>query len=160
MDQVRRAVRELDAIPGTRLHACSSLYLSPPMGPADQPDYVNAVASVCTELEPETLLDALQSLEATHGRRRGRRWGERTLDLDILLWEDRRLEASRLTIPHPGVHERAFVLYPLAELDEALTVPGRGPLSGLLARCPRDGLRRVAPPPWSGAHASRSRDGE
>ncbi len=147
LEQVRRAVGELDAIPGTRLTACSSLYRSPPMGPPDQPDYINAVAALRTALEPEALLDALQAIESAHGRRRLRRWGARTLDLDILLWGERRVATSRLTVPHPGLHERAFVLYPLAELDEAVAVPGGPALTELLARCPRGGLQRVAPPP-------------
>ena len=146
-EQVRRAVGELDTIPGTRLTACSSLYRSPPMGPPDQPDYINAVAALRTALEPEALLDALQAIEAAHGRRRGRRWGERTLDLDILLWGERRVDTPRLTVPHPGLHERAFVLYPLAELDKTVAVPGGPALTELLARCPRDGLQRIAPPP-------------
>lgn len=132
--QVRRALKRLDAIPDTRLAARSSLYRNPPMGPPDQPDFVNAVAMLTTRLDPFELLRELQRIEREAGRTRGRRWGERVLDLDLLLWGERVLDAPELVLPHPGMPERAFVLYPLAELAPGLRVPGYGPLGDLLER--------------------------
>lgn len=146
--QLRSAVTALAALPNSRLEACSSLYRSPPMGPADQPDYLNAVVRLRTELAPLALLDRLQAIEAAQGRiRGGLRWGARTLDLDLLLWEARQIDEARLQVPHPGLHLRAFVLYPLAEIDPQLDVPGRGALAELLAGCARGGLERIAAPP-------------
>jgi 2-amino-4-hydroxy-6-hydroxymethyldihydropteridine diphosphokinase len=118
------------------------------MGPQDQPDYVNAAALLGTELAPLEFLDQLQAIEVAQERVRGaQRWGARTLDLDLLLWGREILHHSRLQVPHPGLHERAFVLYPLAEIDPDLWVPGRGALRDLLAACPDSGLVRVEPPP-------------
>ena len=139
--QVTTALQELDALASTRLSAKSALYRSAPMGPPDQPAYINAVARLDTKLAPETLLDALQSIEARHGRTRtGERWGPRTLDLDILLYGDQHIDSPRLRVPHPGLAERNFVLYPLAEIAPNLDIPGMGPLSMLLARCAPSGL--------------------
>lgn len=121
--------------------ACSSLYRSAPLGPANQPDYVNAVMAVETALAPLALLDALQALETAFGRvRHGERWGPRTLDLDILLYGSEILATDRLTVPHPGLAEREFVLYPLQEIAPDLNIPGLGPLADLVRRCPRRGL--------------------
>jgi 2-amino-4-hydroxy-6-hydroxymethyldihydropteridine diphosphokinase len=143
--QVRRALAELDGLPATRVVRASSLYLTAPLGPAGQPDYINAVAVLQTGLEPEALLDGLQAIEAAHGRRRGAdRWGPRTLDLDILLFGARHLSTPRLQIPHPHLHERAFVLQPLAEVAADLDVPGRGRAGDLAARCGDRGVQRLA----------------
>lgn len=143
-EQVRRALDELVELPACRLSAASSLYSSRPMGPQDQPDYINAVARLDTDLAPEALLDALQAIEAEHRRvRGGERWGPRTLDLDLLIYADRIIDTPRLRVPHPGLPERAFVLYPLAEIAPELTVPGLGSLAALLARCDNDGLQRL-----------------
>ncbi|SEO59799.1 2-amino-4-hydroxy-6-hydroxymethyldihydropteridine diphosphokinase [Aquisalimonas asiatica] len=141
--QVRRAVDALAAHDGMQVTACSSLYASAPMGPQDQPDYINAVAVVETALTPSELLDALQAQEAAQARRRDRRWGPRTLDLDLLTYGDATISTERLQVPHPGLHLRAFVLYPLAELDPARRVPGLGPVQELLAACSDDGIRRL-----------------
>jgi 2-amino-4-hydroxy-6-hydroxymethyldihydropteridine diphosphokinase len=142
--QVARALRELAGLPDTTLAAQSSLYRSAPMGPPDQPAYINAVARLETRLAPEALLDALQAIEARHGRVRGdERWGPRTLDLDILLYADVRIDKPRLQVPHPGLAERNFVLQPLAEIAPDLDIPGLGPLRDLLARCPPDALERL-----------------
>lgn len=139
--RIRGALADLAGLPQTRLLQTSSLYRSLPLGPPDQPDYVNAVAALDTALAPEALLDALQALEAQHGRARdGQRWGPRTLDLDLLLYGDRQLTTPRLTMPHPGLPQRAFVLYPLAEIAPDLQVPGLGSVQALLAHCPRAGL--------------------
>lgn len=140
--QVRDALEALGRLPATRRVAASRRYRNPPMGPRMQPDYVNAVAELATGLEPLALLDALQGLEAEAGRRRraGVRWGPRPLDLDLLLYGDRRIALPRLTVPHPGLRRRAFVLYPLAELDPGLTIPGEGPLRALLAAVSAEAL--------------------
>jgi len=142
-EQVRAGLKELGALPDTRLGPVSALYRSPPMGPPDQPDYINAVAALDTTLAPLNLLEHLQAIEAAHGRVRGRHWGPRTLDLDLLLYGDLELREDRLTVPHPGMHERAFVLYPLAEIAPQLRIPGRGALQDLLQACPRAGLEKV-----------------
>jgi 2-amino-4-hydroxy-6-hydroxymethyldihydropteridine diphosphokinase len=142
--QVGRALEELAGLPETTLAAQSGLYRSAPMGPADQPAYINAVARLETRLAPEALLDALQAIEARHGRvRAGDRWGPRTLDLDILLYGDARIDSPRLRVPHPGLAARNFVLQPLAELAPDLDIPGLGPLRDLLARCPAAALERL-----------------
>lgn len=146
--QVSAALDELAGLPDTHLTAASGLYRSPPLtGPgvaADQPPYINAVAQLETRLAVEVLLDALQAIEAAHGRvRTGERWGPRTLDLDILLYAGRRIDTPRLQVPHPGLTERNFVLYPLAEIAPDLDIPGQGPLRALLARCPMQGLERL-----------------
>lgn len=139
--QVERALSELGAIPGTSLTAHSRLYRSPPMGPTEQPDFVNAVAALETSLAPRALLDALIGIERAHGRTRdGQRWGPRTLDLDLLLYGELVQDEAGLTLPHPGLTQRAFVLYPLAELAPDLGIPGVGPLRALLARVPAGDL--------------------
>lgn len=104
------------------------------MGPADQPDYINAVTALETHLEPYALLAELQALEALHGRNRERHWGPRTLDLDLLLYGALQLRDSRLTVPHPGLIERVFVVVPLLEIAADLVIPGVGPLRELRQR--------------------------
>lgn len=141
--QVLRAIEELARLPETRLSRRSGLYRNPPMGPVPQPDFVNAVVALETRLAPFALLDALQAIEQVHGRVRAERWGPRTLDLDVLLYGGRVIDEARLRVPHPGLHERAFVLYPLAEIAPDLIIPGRGPLAECLAQCPADGLVRI-----------------
>lgn len=143
--QVRRAFAELAELPDTTLAAQSSLYRTPPMGPPDQPPYINAVAALDTALSAVDLLKALLGIERAHGRvRGGERWGPRTLDLDILLYGDQRIDEPSLTVPHSGIAERAFVLYPLSEVAPDVIIPGRGALPALLARCPPDGIERMA----------------
>ena len=133
--QVRRALDELASLPQTRVLARSPLSKSPPLGPPTQPDYVNAVAALATHLDPFALLKELRAMELRHGRSRdGTRWGPRTLDLDILLYGDRVLDTAELTLPHPGLHERAFVLYPLSDVAPELQVPGRGSVRALRER--------------------------
>jgi 2-amino-4-hydroxy-6-hydroxymethyldihydropteridine diphosphokinase len=134
-EQLRRALDELTRLPGTRLTARSPLYKSPPLGPPDQPDYINAVAALDTTLAPLELLGALQTIEQRHGRRHdGTRWGPRSLDLDILLYGELVLDTPDLVLPHPGLHERAFVLYPLMDIAPELVIPGRGMLRALRER--------------------------
>lgn len=141
---VERALRELDRLPLTRRIAASRLYASPPVGPADQPDYINAVAHLETRLSPLALLDQLQALEQRHGRVRGRRWGPRTLDLDLLLFDDYRVTLPRLTLPHPEMVKRAFVLVPLAELAPAVVLDGQ-PLARRIAGLDTGNLQPVLP---------------
>ncbi|MDY6979672.1 MAG: 2-amino-4-hydroxy-6-hydroxymethyldihydropteridine diphosphokinase [Pseudomonadota bacterium] len=143
--QVRRALAELARMEGATLRAASSLYRSSPMGPADQPDYINAVAALETGLAPHALLDALQAIEQAHGRQRGaQRWGPRTLDLDVLLYGQETIDDQRLTIPHPGISERAFVLFPLQEIVAPdFMIPGYGSLQELLPRVEADRPERL-----------------
>jgi 2-amino-4-hydroxy-6-hydroxymethyldihydropteridine diphosphokinase len=123
--------------------AFSCLYQSPPMGPQDQADYVNAVMEIATTLAPLDLLHVLQAIENDHGRVRSERWGARTLDLDILLYSEQIINISDLIVPHSGITERAFVLYPLYEIAPQLTIPNKGKLVDLLANCPLSGLKRL-----------------
>jgi 2-amino-4-hydroxy-6-hydroxymethyldihydropteridine diphosphokinase len=140
--QVRTAFRELADIEATRVVARSRLYRSAPLGPPDQPDYVNAVAGLLTQHAPATLLAALQGIERRHGRdRSGRKWGPRTLDLDLLLYGERELASDGLSIPHPHLHERAFVLVPLAEIAPSVRVPGHARVEQLASRCEPDALQ-------------------
>ncbi len=146
--QIRSALDALEGIPHTHLVAHSSLYLTPPMGPRDQPDYVNAVAAVDCGLGPHALLEALQAIESRHGRVRGlERWGPRTLDLDLLLFGILRHSDEWLTLPHPGITQRAFVLCPLHEIAPELVVPGAGRVSDLVVRVSGQGLRRLESAP-------------
>jgi 2-amino-4-hydroxy-6-hydroxymethyldihydropteridine diphosphokinase len=141
--QLERAFAALKSLPQSRLRCRSSLYASSPMGPADQPDYLNAVAGLETTLEPLELLDALQAIERSQGRVRNRRWGPRTLDLDLLLYDDRVMHTPRLVLPHPGIAQRDFVLLPLLEAGGDLTIPGRGRVARLLAQCDPRTARRI-----------------
>lgn len=140
--QVRTALDELNDLPGCRVLRHSRLYRTPPLGPPGQPDYANAVAELDTGLLPHELLMGLKALERSHGRERGERWGPRTLDLDLLLYDDLAMTSDDLTVPHPRLHERAFVLVPLAELAPRLDVPGRGRVEALLAGVDAAGVVR------------------
>lgn len=132
-------------LPGVTELAFSSLYRSSPMGPQDQPDYINAVMAVASELAAPDLLRQLQRIEREHGRiRTHQRWSARTLDLDLLIYGEQRINTDELTVPHPGLAVRAFVLYPLLEIAPTLVVPGLGRVDELVLNCPRDGLQRLA----------------
>jgi len=140
--RVRQAFTQLADISETRLVARSHLYRSAPLGPPDQPHYVNAVAGLLTQRAPGTLLAALQAIERQHGRdRSGPKWGPRTLDLDLLLYGELELVTDGLVIPHPHLHERAFVLVPLAEIAPSVRVPGHGRVEQLASRCEPDALQ-------------------
>ncbi|QUJ67054.1 2-amino-4-hydroxy-6-hydroxymethyldihydropteridine diphosphokinase [Photobacterium sp. GJ3] len=142
VSQARQAMAALQASPDVRVIAESSLYSSTPMGPQDQPDYINAVVAIDTELAPLALLDLTQNIEQEHGRvRKAERWGPRTLDLDILLYGDLQHHCDRLTIPHYGMKVREFVLYPLAEIAPELVLPDGIALTTLLTEVDRNGLR-------------------
>ncbi|HEY0719807.1 MAG TPA: 2-amino-4-hydroxy-6-hydroxymethyldihydropteridine diphosphokinase [Gammaproteobacteria bacterium] len=132
LSQVKSALAELAYLPRSRLHAASPLYRTPPLGPAGQPDYINAVAALDTELAPLALLDELQRIEQHHGRVRGPlRWGPRTLDLDLLLYGDAVISSERLTVPHPGLRERPFVIFPLRAIAPALILADGTSLASL-----------------------------
>ena len=128
---LREAVRALAALPDSALQACSSLYRTAPID-ATGPDYLNAVVRLEPRLAPHALLAALQRIEQVHGRQRPYRNAPRTLDLDLLLYGDQVIDTPTLTVPHPRLHERAFVLRPLAEIAPLLNVPGRGCVADLL----------------------------
>jgi 2-amino-4-hydroxy-6-hydroxymethyldihydropteridine diphosphokinase len=130
---VEDALARLAALPGARLAAASSLYRTAPIDSSGD-DYVNAVALLDTTLAPHALLRALQSIEQAHGRERPYHNAPRTLDLDLLLYGDETIDdAPTLLVPHPRLHERAFVLAPLAEIAPNFVLPGRGPVTALLA---------------------------
>lgn len=144
VEQLRKAVGLLAAVQDVRLVCVSPAYRSRPMGPQDQPDYVNAAAGLLTTLEPPALLDALQGIENRMGRvRDGERWGPRVIDLDLLVFGTVVANGERLVLPHPGIHERSFVLYPLADIAPALKVPGRASVALLRAALPGDDLQRL-----------------
>jgi 2-amino-4-hydroxy-6-hydroxymethyldihydropteridine diphosphokinase len=140
---VRQALQELGSLPRTRLVACSSRYRTTPVGKLDQPDFVNAVAVLATALSPRELLEELLALEARHGRVRGERNGPRSLDLDVLLLGDRVIHEPGLEVPHARMHERAFVLLPLAEISPGAVIPGRGSVGELAARYGDQGVTRI-----------------
>jgi len=142
--QLRRALLELDAVPRTRVVKASSLYRSEPMGYANQPEFVNAVAQLETSLRAARLLAELQAIEARHGRSRSFANAPRTLDLDLLLFGESTVETAKLAIPHPRMHERAFVLQPLLEIAPEIIVPGRGPARELLKGCADQDVERIA----------------
>lgn len=131
--QVLSAINAIKALDNTDVNAISRLYETSPMGPQDQPNYINAVAKIKTKLQPYDLLEQLHGIEAAHNRTRDTgRWGARTLDLDILLYADLVLTDPKLTLPHRGLHERAFVLYPLADIDDSLLIPTLGSVQQLI----------------------------
>jgi 2-amino-4-hydroxy-6-hydroxymethyldihydropteridine diphosphokinase len=144
--QVEYALAELDRLPDTRLVARSALYASSPVGYVDQPDFINAVAQVETDLAPRALLAALLDIEHRHGRERSFRNAPRTLDLDLLLYDDAHFHEEGLTLPHPRMHERAFVLRPLLEIAPATLIPGRGPAADWLASCADQSVTALPPP--------------
>ncbi|MDP1927283.1 MAG: 2-amino-4-hydroxy-6-hydroxymethyldihydropteridine diphosphokinase [Thiobacillus sp.] len=144
--QVEYALAELDRLPGTRLIARSSLYASAPVGYVDQPDFINAVAQVETALAPRALLAALLDIEHRHGRERSFRNAPRTLDLDLLLYGDAHFHEDGLTLPHPRMSERGFVLLPLLEIAPDTVIPGRGRATEWIASCSDQHVIPLLPP--------------
>jgi len=141
VSQVRLAAHSLGSLPQTRLIARSRLFGSRPLGPAPQLDFVNAAAAVLTQLTALEMLHALQELEVRSGRPAvHEHWGPRVLDLDLLVFGREQCDSTELVLPHPGVVERNFVLYPLADIAPDLEVPGRGRVRALLARVSADGV--------------------
>ena len=143
---LEQALCDMDRIEGTHVMRTSSFYRSAPLGYANQPDFVNAVAELETGLPAARLLSELQAIEARHGRSRSFPNAPRTLDLDLLLFGAERIATPELTVPHPRMHERAFVLVPLYALAPALEIPGRGPVARLLAGVDASGVA-----PWEAA---------
>jgi 2-amino-4-hydroxy-6-hydroxymethyldihydropteridine diphosphokinase len=133
---MKGALETLSKDPAIRVKAVSHFYRNPPMGPQDQPDYINGVAELEVDLGPFELLTLLQSIEDAHGRERhGTHWGPRTLDLDILLYDEEFIEDPRLIVPHPGIGKRSFVLKPLSDVAPDLVIPGLGAVQHLLEDC-------------------------
>jgi 2-amino-4-hydroxy-6-hydroxymethyldihydropteridine diphosphokinase len=145
--QISQAVDVISEFENSQLHVCSSLYKSKPMGPQDQPDYVNAVLCLHTTLPALELLSMLQEVEQQHGReRKNNRWGPRTLDLDILLYGQDIIDLPNLVVPHYGMKLREFVLYPLHEIVPDLRLPCGALIAELLAQCDINGLQKMAKP--------------
>lgn len=140
--QVRRAWEELEKLPSTQLLLRSALYRSEPLGRQDQPDFINAVVKIATGLAPHALLAALLAIEQRHGRVRESLNAPRTLDMDVLLYDDLQYNDALLTIPHPRMHLRAFVLQPLQEIAPDCVIPGHGRVADLLADCTGQRLQR------------------
>lgn len=131
--QILRAIKSISQLENCSLELSSSLYETPPMGPQDQPNYINAVVKINSTLKPYELLSTLQAIENQQGRTRDTgRWGARTLDLDILLYDRLISQDPDLILPHPGLQSRAFVLYPLLEIDKDLNIPTLGPIQPLI----------------------------
>jgi len=141
--QLDQAIKSLSQLPSCTLTAHSSYYSSKPVGPQDQPNFVNAAALIKTTLSPIALLKHLQAIELNQGRVKKRHWGERSIDLDILLYGDRSIDSEDLIIPHKELKNRDFVLQPLLELDENLELPDGASLRSLLAICPDNQLQRI-----------------
>jgi 2-amino-4-hydroxy-6-hydroxymethyldihydropteridine diphosphokinase len=141
----------LGAEPGLDDVAVSPVYETAPVGGPAQPDYLNAVLVAATSLPPRAILDRARAAEAARGRVREERWGPRTLDVDVIVYDSEISDDPELTLPHPRAHERAFVLAPWRDVDPGAVIPGRGRIADLLAAVPDDGLRlcpdaRLRPP--------------
>ncbi|MEX2474282.1 2-amino-4-hydroxy-6-hydroxymethyldihydropteridine diphosphokinase [Marinobacter sp.] len=145
--QLARAVAELASLPQTSLVAQSAFYRSHPVGPQDQPDFVNGAVWLSTALGALDLLDYLQAIEQQHGRQRVQHWGPRTLDLDLLMFGHETIHSERLTVPHPELPNRDFVLQPLLDLNAGLNLPDGRSISELRQQCPDNQLRRLLPLP-------------
>lgn len=139
LEQVKAALDAIGEIPQSRVVAVSSFYRTPPLGPQDQPDYLNAAVALETTLEANALLDHTQRIELQQGRvRKAERWGPRTLDLDIMLFGDRVIQTPRLTVPHYDMRNRGFMLWPLFEIAPELVFPDGVTLAAVLAECAAD----------------------
>ena len=141
--QLRAGVSALARLEQTQVEVCSSFYRTAPVGRLEQPDFINAVCRVRTGQAPAMLMRNLLEVECRHGRVREGKGGPRTLDLDLLLYGDQTIHTAELTVPHPRLHERAFVLYPLHEIEPDLVIPGRGVLRELLASCAGQRVERL-----------------
>lgn len=143
LEQVNAALAALADIPESQLVAVSDFYRTPPLGPQDQPDYLNAAVALETTLAPEALLDHTQRIELQQGReRKAHRWGPRTLDLDIMLFGEQLIHTPRLTVPHYDMKNRAFMLLPLAQIAPDLRLPDGDKLSELLGKLDHSGISR------------------
>ncbi|MEL6869876.1 MAG: 2-amino-4-hydroxy-6-hydroxymethyldihydropteridine diphosphokinase [Pseudomonadota bacterium] len=147
-EHIVRACQELAALPGCSHFTPSGWYRSKPVGPQDQPDYINAAAGLLTVLQAAGLLHALQQIEQAHGRQREERWGARTLDLDLVFMPGVCVSKEALTLPHPAVAQRNFVLQPLAEICPHVVVDGHLPVAVMASHVGTDGLQRIGDIPW------------
>ncbi|HEY2145004.1 MAG TPA: 2-amino-4-hydroxy-6-hydroxymethyldihydropteridine diphosphokinase [Steroidobacteraceae bacterium] len=145
-DRVLEAFERLRGLPATRALLRSRLYLTRPFGPQDQPHFVNAAAGLLTQLEPRDLLTGLLDIERSMGRDRRERWGPRVIDLDLLWTLDSVIDEPGLTVPHPGVSTRNFVLYPLADIAPTINIPGMGSVLDLKAAAGSDGISELELP--------------
>ena len=142
-DQINDAIEAMSKNPNISLVAISSYYQTSAVGPGEQPDYINAAIKIKTNLDPYVLLDILQIIENQQGRIREERWGARTLDLDILVYDQCTENTQKLILPHPRIHERAFVLAPLADLNSKLVILNHGMVKDILANCSTEGIVKL-----------------
>lgn len=142
--QLKKAIVSMEMVPSTCVVKTSSFYRSKPVGPQDQPDYINAVVELNTELSAVVLLDYLQAIENEQGRVREQKWGPRTLDLDILLYGDETIDDDRLQVPHVEMHKRGFVLIPLQEVAPECVIPGIGAVNSLLQQVDANDLTKLS----------------
>lgn len=143
--QLTEAIQRIKNTTAVEVLQVSSFYKTPPWGDEDQPDFINAVVQVETKLAPIELLQQTQNIENDMGRvRKDRRWGPRLIDIDVLLYADQTIDSDQLSLPHPRMHERAFVLLPLCELDSEIVIPGRGRADRLLSGLDHDGITLIA----------------
>ena len=144
VEQLKQALVKLSSLDQVEILATSSFYRTPPWGDDQQDDFINAVVKIETGLDPDTLLSYVQSIEDTMGRQRSdRRWGPRVIDIDLLLYDEIRYRSDDLELPHPRMHERAFVLVPLCELDNTLVIPAVGGVEQLLQKLDSSGIHRL-----------------
>ena len=142
--QLKEAVQRLGQVAGIEVIQVSSFYRTPPWGDEQQDDFVNAVMQIDTSLDPFNLLQCMQSIENDMGRQRsGSRWGPRLIDIDLLMFGNQTISSTELLVPHPHMHARAFVLLPLAELNEGLEIPGHGTVGSLLSQLDCSDIRRL-----------------
>lgn len=142
------AIKELASLKGCHLVATSSFYTTAPIGPEDQNDFLNAVVKLSTTLDKFALLAETQNIEKLHQRVRDRHWGPRTLDLDILLFGQQTITSDTLTIPHPLMHERGFVLHPLSDIDDSLDIADKGNVAQLLVTCANQQVKKLDEMPY------------
>ena len=144
VEQLKIAIESINQLEATSVINCSQFYGSTPLGPEDQPDFINAVCQIQTELAPSDLLSQLQNIEIEQGRIKKRHWGERLIDLDILLYGDQQISSETLTIPHLEITNRDFVLIPLAEIAPSLEIPNKGSIDSLIANLSGTYLKPIA----------------
>ena len=143
LEQINSALQALKQLPDCNNLRCSEMYGSKAVGPGDQPDYVNAAVAIDTQLDPFELLHQLQAIENSHGRQRSIRWGARTLDLDLLLYEQQQINSEELELPHPEILNRNFVLYPLNDLNPDLVFPNGQSLTSIIEQCSMTDLYQI-----------------
>lgn len=147
LGNLAQAVRQLNDSPQIEVSQVSSVYETAPVGVSEQPDFLNLVATVSTTVTPHELLDRCLAIEQALGRIRRERWGPRIIDMDLLVFGDERIDEDRLTLPHPRMAERAFVVIPLAEIDPDLRIAG-SPAREIATRLGPEGIRKIGPLKW------------